>query len=537
MVFELFRKEFKAQHLDSLPKSGWGIFGYVCGLVLGYAALVAVIAFSYYSLYDRVYAIAPTSQFDFLLVICFLTFLCSIIFGTIKARKVIFAPIDHHVLTPLPVKDGDIITAKALYLYLYITFLNLLTTTPVLCVYFARTVMSPPYYTYAVCVAFFVSVFALACALVLSILLEGIYRLLRLSDIAQFVAASLIMVGLCYIYQYILNAFLDGLTTHDGSGMINADLLAQISGIANNLFPVKHVIAPLIRNLDVANNLLIFLGISLVSIFVGYYVALKAYELITKREINLNLKKHGNKYDRPTDPLRALYRKEIDLLFKDSSYTFSYTSLLIMMPFLSYIVLSSLNNVLYDNVRYYEILVPELTNAINILLILLFVGIINSGSAASMSREGACVQIVKYLPIEPAKQVRVKLTLPIALSSFSLLITEILLISTGNIDYKVMLVTLVAGLAIVLATSYYGLYFDMHDKSNTKHKLSYLNTLISVGLPLVLFVIFFLVSMSGLNVWIGYITMAVLPLFLLIPITFNNRNRWDKVYRRMEVNG
>ena len=230
-----------------------------------------------------------------------------------------------------------------------------------------------------------------------------------------------------------------------------------------------------------------------------------------------------------------MIKKEFSLLFKDSSYTFSYTALLIMAPFLSFVVISSLNSIIYQNLRYFSIYFPDLVSGLNICLILLFASVINSGASQSITREGSALQIVKYIPVDPLKQVSAKLVLPVSLSSFSLLITLVVLLATNNIDYRVFLITLFAGIILLIVTTFNGLYFDMHDMSPSETKLSFINTLVSFLFPFALLGIHFGISLTRIDTFYIYIIETLFSILVLVVSLIFPKTRWNKVFRAMEV--
>ena len=228
---------------------------------------------------------------------------------------------------------------------------------------------------------------------------------------------------------------------------------------------------------------------------------------------------------------KALIKKEFIMLFKDNSYIFSYTGLLIMMPFLSFVVINSLNSIIYDNLRIYAVYFPELINGLNLVLILLFISVINANASLSVSREEKAIQIVKYLPIDPFKQMAIKLIAPISLSSASLLISEIVLISTSTINWYIFLVSLVLGLALIVFTNVFGILVDMHDKnSNIKYKLSYLTSLISIVYPLFILVLHFLLSFVSCPVALIYILEILISGGLLAPLFIKINTRIKRLF-------
>ena len=536
MILELVRKEFVQQLNQTSRLNKGGKLLKIGGTLLFCLALMAIIVFAYYSLDNTVSKYSSYGSFDFLIAALFVAMVVSLIFGTIKARKILFSERDHQVLSPLPIEDEEIVYAKFSYVILYQAAINLLVSTPILCTYLALNEFMPPYYAFALVYAIGVALFTGGLSLILSIGFEFIYRLLKLSDLAQFLSACVVVIFLCYAYQIVLNLFLSGLASNDGSGMINADLVASIHSMVSFFQPIHLLLNAVLNGENVLPGVCLFIGAILLTASLGYSLGLAAFKWVNKAQIQIARKSKVNHHDRILSPERALFMKEWDLLFKDSSNTFSYTSLLIMAPFLSYVVISSLDSIIYDNLRYFQVYFSELVNAMNIFLLLLFTGVINSSAALSASREGRSIQIAKYLPVDPVKMVLIKLAIPTALSSLSLFISVAVLFVGDNISLTAAVVGFLSGVILILLTSAYGLYFDMHDKSNPKHQLSWLNSLISVGVPALMFLLAFGLDLLNVPVWLIYAITIILPACLLIPLFINPKKRWTHSFRAMEVN-
>ena len=479
MILDLVRKEFiEASSTRDLKFSRKILISIIKLISAG--LLIALEVFIFYSLDSKVSTNSSYGTFDFLVLILFLTLFISIIFTTLKARKVLFNRLDKAILSPLPITDGEILFSKVLYLFVLQVITNLLVSSPILICYFVTRNYMPTYYIFGVVYSFIISLFGIGISLLLSIVFEYAYRLLKLSDIAQFIFACIVVVGLCFAYQVVLNLFLDALNTNEGTGMFSTTLIEMVHSVSLGFLPVYSILNPLINHNNVVSGICLTFGFILISLLIGSVVVTFSYGRINKDNNEIIIRKKKNKNNLVITPFKALLKKEFALLFKDSSYTFSYTSLLIMAPFLSFVVVSSLNSIIYQNLRYFSVYFPDLVNGLNICLILLFASVINSGASQSITREGSALQIVKYIPVDPIKQVAAKVITPIVLSSVSLLITLVVLIATSNIDYKVFLITLFLGICLLIVTTINGLYFDMYDRTNAEMKLSFVNTLISV---------------------------------------------------------
>ena len=233
-------------------------------------------------------------------------------------------------------------------------------------------------------------------------------------------------------------------------------------------------------------------------------------------------------------PFKALIKKELVLLFKDSTNIFSYTALLIMAPFLSFVVISSLNEIMYKSLKGFIIYFPELINSLNICLILLFSGVINASASLSISREEKAKQIIKYIPISPIKQIFIKILIPFILSSASLLISDIILVSFKVISFTSFITSLVIGLLLILFTNIFGVYSDMYDLANNKIKIKSLVNIINISYPFILFIIEFLLSYLKLNKYLINVIIILLSIILIIPLFIKIRSIIKKAFYKKE---
>ena len=155
-----------------------------------------------------------------------------------------------------------------------------------------------------------------------------------------------------------------------------------------------------------------------------------------------------------------------------------------------------------------------------------------------MTREGKALIIVKYLPISPLKQILAKILIPVLFSFVSLLVTEIVLVSTGIVTLPVFFSSLFIGSLILLFTNAFGLYADMHDHTqNRRIRLSLLNETIPLVLPFVLFILFFLLSvLFHLPSWALYLIVSLFSLLVFSPFLIGMKKRYERAFMRMEVN-
>ena len=536
MLLELIRKEFMARK-DAADKSvvslllSWLVRGL---FIAGFIALECFIAIS---LDRKIEKYSSYGTYDFLVFFLFLVFVAGIFYTTTKARKSIFDHKDSSVVLPLPISGSDIILSKIIYVYLQEVIFQLIVASPLLICYGVRRDFAVIYYVFAVLYPIFISLSAVGIALLFSIAYQYIHKAISKSDVARFIIAVVLVVGLCFVYRYVLNLFLVALADSSIGGVFSPEFVEAIHTMSRFVVPVKNIIMLTILRSNIGPNIAIFVGVTVLAFVAGVIVASVTYAKMMRNGAESQQKAvKKEKKHKLRSPFKALIKKELDLLFKDGGNIFSYTSLLIMAPFLTYVVVSSLNGVIFEDLKFYATYFPELISAINLALILLFAGVINSSASLSMSREKRCVEVIKAIPVPVGTQMKAKLVIPMVFSEFSFLVTLFVLWVGSPVSGSVLLVALIIGTMMILWNNAFGLFADMHDAGSHKSKLSPWAAIVPIALPLVILGFHFAVTTySSLPVFVIYILEAAFVAVCFLPFVIGMKKRYEKSFREMEV--
>ena len=517
MVLELVSKEIKEGKMTSTKS----IFGSILKYIF-FAALVVLEVYVFISLNRKIDKYSSYGIFDFLVFFLFAMSIVDIVFATIRARKTFFKKLDSKVTLPLPIDSYKIIVSKSLYLYISSIVTNLFISTPLLITYGILNKMIPYYFVFCVLYPFLIALFDLGLALLFVVPYEYIYKLIKGKDIIQFVLASLIVIGLCFIYKYVLDLFLSVLDSSSTGGALSPELVDGLHKACRFFMPASNLLLPVIKHSNIFQNIAIYVGATLLSLLIGFIASSITYTHMSKNEtLTLSQAKPRKNQMIEKNTFKALLKKEFVLLFRDSGYMFSYTALLIMQPFLTVVVISSLNSIMYSGLKIFLVYFPELINGINIALILLFSNVINSSASLGVSREEKAVQIIKYIPVDPFKQAVAKLAIPTILSSISLIVTTIILFAIGSVTPMTFWMSSILGLVLIVSLNVLSLYLDMFDRSAKPSKLSILSPILAMALPILILGYIMLIGLSPLqSIYIYLILIAVLvaiflPMFIL----------------------
>ena len=537
MFLELLRKEF-IQRRSKESQSKIALILSLFLRILLYGGVVALICFISTNLDTKIEKYSSYGYYDFLSLFLSVSMVVGILLSMVKARGVLFDREDSLVSMPLPISPSTIVLSKVAYLYVESSLSGLILYTPFLVCYGSTRGFIPYYYIFSFLYPFFISLFIIGIGLLLSLAYQQVYKLVRKNDIVQFVTASVLMVLLCYLYQFVLNLFLGALNDSSVGGMFSSSFVETLHNMVSYFAPVSLILDMMVKKTNVQSDILLSLGMVLLSLVLGIGSAsLVFYHEIKNGEDTRHTKTKKFK-GKMVSPAKILLKKEMDLLFKDETNLFSYTSLLILCPFLTYLVISSLNSIIYDNLKFYASYFPELISGINLTLILLFSGVINASASLSVSREGKAVWIIKTLPISPLRQILCKIAIPLMLSLFSLLVTDIVLVSFGIISVSVFFSSLFIGSVMTLFNNVFGIYADMKDRDPNPRriKLSFINNIVPLLFPLFIFLLFFLLSVYlRLPGFALYLLGCFISLLLLVPFLFHFRKRLTDAFLKMEV--
>ena len=522
MIVELLHKEYKENFINNIKKaSNFKTFFSLLIKLIFISLFIALEVYIYFALDKKLMLFSEYGSLDFLILFLVILLIGSVFTSLNKVRNVFYKRKDSEVLLHLPVNNEEIIFSKIIFTYLYSVLINFVISVPLLFSYgVSRGIednIYPAFYVLSILYPLLISIFSSGLTLILLPLYNKIYNFLKNKALLQVILGSLLVICLCFIYQYVLDLFINLINDSKVDSIVSMDFINNLHNVTPYLFPVSGLVNVAINRINAFNHLAIALGISLGIILIGFIISSLSYTKFLKNEISSNKKIEPKKITKLTSLTKTLLKKEFILIFRNSNYVFSYTSLLIMQPFLAFVVISSLNGILYENMEMLLIYFPELINGLNILLLLLFSSIISSASLDSYSREDKNLMIVKYLPISPLKQSYIKLIMPLIFSSASLLITNLILISFKEISLNAFLVATILGLLLQVSLVFNGLYIDLIKlNSDLNGNISFLSTLISVVLPLVIFLIHFIMSYFRLSSALIYIIEVILMLSITI---------------------
>ena len=500
-------------------------------MVIVFAALIAIETFIFKLVLDKIkdYYQAPIS---FLTLFLFIVSVLMMIFAIIQARKLFFNKLDMEQLNVHPVSNGQIIASKLIFLFMLQYVTSLMFTYPLFISYAITFYKLHDFYFLALFYPLLSAVFEIGVALIFVYPVKLIGDWLKKHLIIQFVFAMVIIFVLAFMYSQVLNVFINLVANNSINTIFSTEFIDNLAKIKQFFIPTYYL-----ADIFIFENMGIIIPYLLIAIGVfllGLTISVSSFKYF-KNSVHANEKINKEKEIKITTMNKALIKKEIILLFKDSGYILSFTGLLVVQPFLAYLVINALNTIFQSGAfAYYITLLPNFVPLIDILLIMMFTLIINQGANNYISMENKNVRLMKTIPVNLYKQLLFKVMIPFILSSASLLIT-ILVLAIGQV---ISITTAIFGfiLSIILLAIFeiVSLFEELKVKRN-RPRSSTISSLYSYLLPLIYFAVALLLSYNNVHVILVYVIALAAIALTSLPYVIKIKERIARLFLELEM--
>ena len=502
-----------------------------------FASLIfmALLGYLFWEIDIKIRELSTLGTFDFLVLYLFLAMMISSLSALPSSLKALERKEDHLILSPLPISDDQKILAKGLYFYVKLVVSSFVLSLPILLSFGIARGYSAIYYTFTFLYPVFISLFSLG---LLSLLLgpfSFFMKIMRRYRILQFVIASIAVVSLCFFYQQILSLFLSILDGAKLDSYFSEPFLKGLAASAPYFVPVYPLLGMMCGVGNYASNLLLYAGLVLLMLVVGFFLLSFLLKRRNKRKETPPSGRLTFMGEKHHSVFFSLVKKEFVLLFRNSSYLFSFTSLLIMQPFLGYVVIESLNQLLYDKMEMFLVYFPELINGVTIVLVLLFASLISGSAADGLTREGVGRIVMKEIPVAPIKQMEAKLLVSVTVSFLSLLLTDIVLASFSLISVGIFFEILALGTLFILSLNILGAFDDFRRLSEKRNGGTSLLALYSLLMPILYALFHFGMVFLKVPGYAIYLMMFFLYFAFFLTLFFLFFKKCPKYFKTMRV--
>lgn len=453
----------------------------------------------------------------FLNIFLFAISVIIILYQTTIVRKTLYSKEDNDILINKPVSPVMNMLAKIVFVYFRNILMNFVIAFPVLIIYgYDNHVISRVMFLMFM-YPFIISIFETGMSYLLSIPYQMIYRFLQKHFIVQVITSIVIVIALCFAYSVVLNAFLTLVRDNNIYAIFSQSTIDKLDNIANYLVPTKFYIQLLDFNFI---GLFFILLISLVIFILGTSISSKIY-LVSMAKEKENKQITKEKEIKIYSQTKALIRKELALYFEDSNSIFSFSSLLVIEPFLTVLVIQAMNTIFKTGMlsyvtSYFDYLSP----LIQMLFISLFSTFINTSASFVISREKyRGIRICKTIPVSYNRHLIIKMIVPFVLSSISLFVTIIILMITKQVNVGIALLSFVFSLFLTVLLELLSISSDLKDPqvNGEESNRGAIISLLAIVVPLLSVSVIFLLTYAGVPL-VGsfFIVLALLGVFVAL---------------------
>lgn len=449
----------------------------------------------------------------FLTLFLFIISCIMIILNLLNAHKLFFNEKDVEQLTRYPVTNGEIISSKLIFLLIMHYIYSLMFVYPIFVSYASIIGRAPMFYFICIFYPLLSFLFEAGVALLLVYPFKLVIDYLKKHILIQFIVALVIMIMACYLYSNILSIFMNLVVNNNLDVLFTTSSIENLKGIVEYFVPISFLSRVY---LGTSTQIIPYICISIGIFMLGVTFSIFSFNYF--RSIKFNSKKRERKKDLKVNSLnKILIKKELTLLFKDSNNIFSFTGLLIIQPFLMYLVISALNNVFSTGTfQYYTLVVPNFIPLLDIVLVMLFTLIINSGANSYISNEKNTIRIMKTIPVSVERQLIIKVLVPFIASVISLVISTLVLLIFNIISVQTFIFGLILSILLLLIFELISLKEELKIRIN-KPRSTFLSSLYSYLLPIAFFISALLSTYLGLHIIVAYIIGFVVIILLGIP--------------------
>ena len=489
---------------------------------------VAILLFMLISILNKikVYENAEESLMSLFLFVISVILMLSFL---IRSNKLFFNKNDIELTSKFPIKNRDIILSKLIFLFGYYFVANFIFTYPLFIAYGLITKASVSFYFISLFYPVFTFFFDIGIALILLCPYTFIKNKLKNRFVVRFIVYLVFLAIATYLYSKVLNVYINLVAGGNILTLFTQKMINRFTILMHYEMPAS----PFIYAFVSGKYIYLLYFIAFITIF---FIGVFASTLFYKHNKNLHVhakqkKLNDNFKDESIE--HTLIKKEFSILTKNENYIISFMCLLIIQPFLAYLIIHSLNLIFRSGTfSYYIRIVPNFIPLLDILLLILFTLIINQGATNYIQMEEKTITIMKMIPVKYKKQLLIKMIIPFGLSFLSFFITALVLLIAKGINVEIFFVSLILVTLILFIYDSVCLYEELRIRSN-KPRNTFTSNLYSYILPILFFLVSVILSCLSINIYIIYILttllMFVLGIYFIVDIFKNMEKNFIQI--------
>lgn len=499
----------------------------IIGLSLLYIYISGTVGFAFYSVSS---ALASAGEAELLSpVLGITTVVISLFFGLFMMFSTFFTASDNHLWLPLPLKVGDIFSARFITTIFFIMIIQFMFIVPAYIGYNLAVAPGILSYLGQIVVLISIPILVVSISFILVLLISRIINIQKYRNVFQIVSGALIFI---FTFGVSFLSSSSGQLIGEGSEEI-ALLIEAIRSTSDGLswarfitvftdgayinLGYKSIVFPLIITAIAA--ILFLLSYLLSNKY--YHASLFAVDISKKKK----KAKNGKELIKTSSPTIAFFRNEVKLIFRSPTYVFNLLIPPIVVPLIMVgsfaaaitttseidINLSEAINLIFDSTSGYMFVL--------VVGVAAFISMMNMISATSFTREGNNAQLIKIYPVKTREIIYGKMLLGLLVNFIIITPVIIILGIIARANFFIVLSYITGATMVSLAMNYASTLLDarfpmLNWTNEIEAAKNNKNVLISVGLNFVLtnlvFVLLAPAVILSLPTWLMFIIFIVL---------------------------
>ncbi len=438
-LYGLIKLELKSK-IGTPQKSTKAIINFIFGLIFG----ALIYAIYIYGLRATLLSFFIYDQ-EFLFLVFFIAVLYMVLFfvSLTTIGKSLFLSSDNELLMRFPVKGKEVFLSKMLVVLLTQSIITIFLSLPAFIMYGIITAQGIWYFCSIPLVTLLCIIMPFIFSNLLAIPFARVQAYIRDKFLILLIIYVVVIAGGFALYMTLFEGVMKFLN-EEQLNFFSGRILVLLENIAKILIPVKQL-ANLMIGEKLFSSICIIVCYLALFIWINILLINKLYLKIMLRTIETGT----SSFTKPTkfkegNIFNSIIRREFIDIFRSSNYLFQYLAIACGAPVMIYFC-----NRLAEYIGSSGIgvgVIPALT----MLVMLLFVSIITSFSASSLSREGNNLHTLKIMPVAYKKQITVKFILYMLVVTVSIVLSFFILIFTKYTDWQFGLLMLFSSLGFAV---------------------------------------------------------------------------------------
>lgn len=449
-----------------------------------------------------------------------------------RAKKIFFDEKDIQQLAIHPVSNSMQVLSKLVFLFLVHYATSFLFVYPLFIAYGTMFGKSMMFFYLGIFYPAAAFIFEAGIALIFVYPVWYLLQYLKKHVLLEFIISVVLLFGMAWIYSEILNVFVGLIANNEISTILSSESISAVVSFGKNAIPTNFLADIFIsgRRSTAIQYLCISGGLFMLGL------AITIYTFHRVRNVSVNIKPaKGKRAHKPTSVNRALIKKELALITRNPDYIYSFSGLLIVQPFLLYLIVMAMNAIFGSGTfLYYTTLFPNFVSVVDVFLVMMVTVIVNAGANQYISMEERTIKNLKTIPVDFRRQLFIKVLIPMSLSEASLIVSVLILWISGVFSALTALFALLLSSALLFVFDVISLSEELKIRHG-KPRSSFLSTVYSYLLPLAYVAVSIYLSYIGYELWILYLAGVGVFVALGLPQIINVARKMGDWFMELEA--